>query len=228
MSARIVFDLDGTLIDSAPDIQNIANAALDGIGAPHISLQETYAFIGQGIQVFVQKMRAARNVPERHQERLLNDLIARYDDAVTLTVMYPGVKQALTELSKDHQFGVCTNKLHRPAMAVLEHLQIARFFGTVWGGDNPLARKPDPAPLLAAFDDLGSGPRIYVGDSEVDAETAQRAKVPFILFTKGYRNTPVGEIPHDVALDEFEALPRLIAGLLETHAKETHGTAGRW
>lgn len=214
ISARIVFDLDGTLIDSAPDIQGIANAALEGIGADPISLQETRMFIGEGIQTFVKKMREARNVPDTHQETLLSDVIARYDDAVGLTVMYPGVSDALTELAQHHALGICTNKLYRPCKAVLEHLRIDHFFRSVWGGDNRLARKPDPAPLLAAFDELGSGHRIYVGDSEVDAETAARAGVPFILFTRGYRKSPVEQIPHTVALDDFGDLPRQVDAIL--------------
>ncbi|MCH2096093.1 MAG: HAD-IA family hydrolase [Rhodobacteraceae bacterium] len=214
MSARIVFDLDGTLIDSAPDIRNIANAALKKIGFAPISLQETHSFIGEGIQVFVEKMRQARDVPDTYQDDLLDDLVARYDDAVELTEMYPGVSDSLQDLSGRHTLGICTNKLYRPCIAVLEHLDIAHHFSTVWGGDNRLARKPDPAPLLAAFAELGAGPCLYVGDSEVDAQTARRADVPFILFTQGYRKSPVDDIPHTVALDDFRRLPDLVETVL--------------
>ena len=93
------------------------------------------------------------------------------ETAVDLTVMYPGVPEALTILAQSHRLGICTNKLHRPCIAVLKHLKINQFFQTVWGGDNPLARKPNPAPLQAAFEDLGTGLRIFIGDSEIDAET---------------------------------------------------------
>ena len=214
MSARIVFDLDGTLIDSAPDIQNIANAALEGLGVAPISLQETHSFIGEGIHIFVEKMRKARDVPDTYQDSLLQAVISRYDDAVTLTVMYPGVLETLNVLSQTHRLGICTNKLLRPCIAVLKHLQIDHFFDTIWGGDNHLARKPDPAPLLAALDELGSGPSIYVGDSEIDAETAQRAHVPFALFAKGYRKTTVEEIPHTMVFDEFRTLPDVVERIL--------------
>lgn len=214
VNARIVFDLDGTLIDSAPDIQKIANAGLAEIGFAPISLEETHAFIGEGIQNFIERMRKARDVPDSHQETLLKGMTARYDNAVELTVMYPGVLAALIELSKTHRLGVCTNKLYRPAMAVLRHLKIDHLFTTVWGGDNPLARKPDPAPLQAAFEDLGTGPCIYVGDSEIDAETARRAGVPFILFAQGYRKSPVDKIPHDVALEAFSDLPAEINAIM--------------
>jgi len=203
-----------TLIDSAPDIQSIANAVLSEVGAPSISLQETHAFIGEGIQSFVRKMREARDLGEAHQDTLLEGMTARYESAVTLTVMYPGVEEALAELHQSHALGICTNKLRKPALAVLEHLHIDPYFSAVWGGDNPLARKPDPAPLRATFKELGTGPCIYVGDSEVDAETARRAKVPFILFTKGYRKSPVEEIPHTARIDTFKDLKREIDAIL--------------
>ena len=215
-NARIVFDLDGTLIDSAPDIQGIANAGLEKIGFAPITLEETHQFIGAGIQNFIEQMREARGVPDRYQEPLLKDLTARYETAVELTVMYPGVPEALATLAQSHRLGICTNKLYRPCISVLKHLKIDQFFQTVWGGDNALARKPDPAPLQAAFDDLGTGARIFVGDSEIDAETAQRAEVPFILFTQGYRNKPIEQIPHNVALNTFADLNREIEALLAT------------
>ena len=214
MNARIVFDLDGTLIDSAPDIQNIANASLAEIDVAPISLEETHSFIGEGIQNFVERMRKSRDVSDKYQKFLLEDMTARYETAVGLTVMYPGVLEALATLAQSHKLGICTNKLHRPSIAILNHLKIEHYFQTVWGGDNLLARKPNPAPLKAAFDDLGSGFCIFVGDSEIDAETAQRAKVPFVLFTEGYRKNPVDQIPHDVAVNSFTDLATKIAEIL--------------
>jgi len=214
MNARIVFDLDGTLIDSAPDIQNIANASLAKIDVAPISLEETHSFIGEGIQNFIERVRKARGVSDKHQKLLLEDMTARYETAVGLTVMYPGVLEALIKLAQSHQLGICTNKLLRPSTAILKHLKIEHYFQTVWGGDNSLARKPNPAPLKAAFDDLGSGFCIYVGDSEIDAETAQRAKVPFVLFTQGYRKNPIDKIPHDVALNSFTDLDMKIKEIL--------------
>lgn len=217
--ARIVFDLDGTLIDSAPDIHGIANALLAAEGAAPITLAEARDFIGNGAAVFVQKMCAARGIPEAEQPRLLADFVARYDDAVTLTVIYPGVAGALDRLrGEGHRLGVCTNKPIRPTRAVLDHMGLARQFETLWGGDSLAVHKPDPAPLHAAFDALGSGAQIYVGDSEVDAETARRAGVPFLFFTEGYRKTEIEQIEHHARFTHFDQLPDLVAETLRAVA----------
>ena len=208
--ARIVFDLDGTLIDSAPDIQGIANDLLSAEGAEPIDLKQTHEFIGNGLGVFVTRMRSLRGIPDDAQDRLVEAFTERYYTAFSRTTLYPGVRDALQVLSQDHLLGICTNKLIGPCHAVLKHLEIDGFFSTVWGGDSLPTHKPDPAMLFAAFEALGSGPQIYVGDSEVDAETARRASVPFLLFTQGYRKTPVDEIPHDAAYSAYHAFPDLI------------------
>lgn len=212
----IVFDLDGTLIDSAPDIQGIANHLLAREGRPPLTLPEVHGFIGHGAGTFVQRMRAARGLAEADHDRLLAEFIAAYDDAVHLTTVYPGVPQALQALSAaGWRLAVCTNKPERAARAVLRHLHLLDRFGAVIGGDSTPARKPDPAPLLAAFAALGAGqPRLYVGDSDVDAETARAAGLPFLLFTEGYRHGPAEALPHAAAFADFAALPGLVAGMV--------------
>ena len=220
MTARIVFDLDGTLIDSAPDIHGIANALLAREGLEAITLTQARDFIGNGAAVFVRKMRAARAVPDSEQARLLADFVARYDDAVTLTQPYPGVVAALDALLREgHILGICTNKPIRPTRSVLRHLELERYFETVWGGDSLPVHKPDPAPLHAAFDALSGGAKLlYVGDSDVDAETAQRADVPFLLYTEGYRKSDLADMPHSASFSHFDALPALVRRYLDRPA----------
>ncbi len=214
LMARIVFDLDGTLIDSAPDIQGVANGVLASHGAG-ISLAETREFIGNGVDVFVTRMRAAKDLPDALHADFVAEFKRGYLTAFSLTQVYAGVVEALETLEQaGHSIGICTNKPLAPCNAVLDHLDLTRFFRTIVGGDTLSVSKPDPAPLNAAFDALGDGPRIYAGDSEVDAETAQRAGVPFLLFSEGYRKTPVAAIPHDTAFSSYAALPALIDGLL--------------
>ena len=213
--ARIVFDLDGTLIDSAPDIRAHASRILAREGLPGLTLEETRAFIGRGVAVFVARMRAARGIPESEQARLLEAFAAGYDAAVDLTLPYPGVVAALDALQEaGHRLGICTNKPEAPCRAVLAHLGLLSRFATIVGGDSTPTPKPDPRPLEAALAALGAGPAFFVGDSEIDAETAARAGVPFLLFTEGYRHGPVASLAHDAAFADFADLPARVAAHL--------------
>lgn len=208
----IVFDLDGTLIDSVPDIHAIANDVLAAQGAEAISLAEARDFIGNGAAVFVERMRTARGLPQDRQDEMHAVFLERYLTAVTLTELYPGVRAALERLTAGGwRIGLCTNKPVSATRAVLAHLQIETFFETVIGGDSLPVNKPDPAPLHAAFDALGGGTKLYVGDSEVDAQTALAAKVPFALFTEGYRKTPVAALPHQWRFSQFDRLEEIAA-----------------
>lgn len=209
--ARIVFDLDGTLIDSHPDIHALANRILAPLDLPPLTRAESRSFIGNGASVFVERMRAARSIPETEHARLLSEFLSGYADAHGLTTLYPGVAQALETLARaGHRLGLCTNKPLHPARQVLAHLGIGDRFGILIGGDSLPVRKPDPAPLRAALAGLGEGPAVFVGDSEVDAETAARATVPFLLFTRGYRTTPCTGLTHHAAFDDHAELPVLV------------------
>lgn len=210
--ASIVFDLDGTLIDSAPDLQKIANDLLQADGYAPISVAETRSFIGNGASVFVEKMCDARGVPKNSEPQYIDAFLKAYQSAFDLTDPYPGVRSALEKLkAQNHKLGICTNKPIGPCQAVLSHLKLIEFFDAIIGGDSLPVRKPDPATLFAAFDILQGDVFVYVGDSEVDAETAQRAKIPFLLFTEGYRKTSVDQIPHTAPFAHFRELEGLIA-----------------
>jgi phosphoglycolate phosphatase len=206
---NIVFDLDGTLIDSAADIQSAASTVLEQAGKPGLSLEETRSFIGEGAAVFVQRMMAARDieVTATKQAQLHAEFIAHYELAVDKAVFYPGVIEALAVLQADgHSLGLCTNKPERPTRAVLRHMKLDSIFQKVMAGGMINSSKPEPAMLLQTLDALGGGPTLYVGDSETDAETALRAGIPFALFSQGYRKSPVSEIRHDYVFDHFESL----------------------
>ncbi|MCL4187229.1 MAG: phosphoglycolate phosphatase [Rhodobacteraceae bacterium] len=212
-----VFDLDGTLVDSAPDIRAVANAVLKAEGlAPPLTLAETRAFVGDGTAAFVARMleaRAGEARPARTGPALAR-FLALYDGAVGLTRPYPGVAAALSRLATEGwALAVCTNKPERPARAVLEHFDLAGFFPVVVGGDSLPRRKPDPAPLAHAVAALGASTAVLVGDSEVDAATAAGAGMPFVLFTEGYRKSPVAAIGHAAAFGDFAALPGVLAAL---------------
>lgn len=211
----LIFDLDGTLIHSAPDIQAAVNHMLAAEGQAPLDLATVTSFIGNGVAVLVARVRAHLSIPETEQERLRAVTLA-YMEAhpATLTRPYPGVVAALDVLrAKGHPIGLCTNKPEAPARAILDQLDLTRFFDSIVGGDRLAVLKPDPAPLRLCMAELGAGTAIYIGDSEVDAATAKAADLPFILFTEGYRKTPAADLPHRALLSDFDALPGLIDGL---------------
>lgn len=205
---NIVFDLDGTLIDSAPDIRAAANVMLEAEGAAPLDMATTISFIGNGIPKLVERAMRARDLPMAEHARLTEAMLAAYDkNPATLTRLYDGLAELLPALREDgHRLGICTNKPLAPTRQILDILEITDLFDVIIGGDTLAVKKPDPAPLMAAYDALGDGARLYVGDSEVDAETAERAKVPFALFTEGYRKVPVAELTHELAFADFAEL----------------------
>ena len=214
---NIVFDLDGTLIDSAPDIQTAASNILGRLQKPALSLQETRDFIGEGGAVFVSRMMAARGIPETPSSHasLYDEFISFYEFAVDKAVFYSGAFDTLVRLKREgHTLGLCTNKPERPARAVMAHMGLEAIFDAVMTGGMINSRKPDPDMLLQTIRNLGGGPTLYVGDSEIDAETARRARVPFALYSGGYRKVPVAEIYHDWVFDDFDVLPDIVAGLV--------------
>lgn len=208
MKPAIVFDLDGTLIDSAPDLHAACVKMLADEGAPTPSLETVITYIGNGVPRLVElAMKDAGIIADQHA-RLVQAFMVHYDkDPATLTTVYPNLLPLLETLhAAGHKLAVCTNKPEAPARVILQMLDIEKYFDVVVGGDTLAQKKPDPAPLHHCLKLLGTDTCLYVGDSEVDAETADRAKLPMALFTKGYRKVPVADLPHDFAFEDFAAL----------------------
>lgn len=212
---NVIFDLDGTLVDSVADLQVAVARALEEEGEPPLELATIRAFIGNGAPRLIKRVmqhRFGRVDPQRHQD-LLRRFMHHYETAPTArTELYPFVAECLRELAfKGHQLALCTNKPSAISQRILEELGIAAHFSAIVGGDTLPVKKPDPAPLRAAAAALGKRSTLYVGDSEIDSETAERAGLPFLLFTEGYRKRPLSEIPHLHSFDDFQRLPGMIA-----------------
>lgn len=209
----VIFDLDGTLIDSAAQIHATTNTVLAGIGLGPTDRATVQSFVGNGLPTLIDRLLAHHATPLSPQARA--DLIATFEADYSanhgLTVLYPGVRKALEALrSQGAALGICTNKPITPTHAILDHLALTPLFGAILGGDSLPTRKPDPAPLLATAQALHRPTAVFVGDSEVDAETARAAGLPFLLFTEGYRKSPVAAIPHSAAFADWSDLPDVL------------------
>lgn len=210
---NLVFDLDGTLIDSVPQIHAAANIVFSANGLPGISQETTREFVGNGLGVLVSRsMRhfGLKPDPALHTE-LMAGFISIYEQAFDLTTLYPAVSTTLADLAQaGHQLAICTNKPLGATRAVLRHFGLDALFPVVIGGDSLPHRKPDPAPLWAALQALGPRNALFIGDSEVDAETARAAEIPFVLFSGGYRKAAPETMGARMIFDDHATLPRLI------------------
>lgn len=206
----VVFDLDGTLIDSLPDIAWAVNEVLREDRLPALTEQTVGGFVGRGERVLVMRLIEATDLSMGDFDTVLARFLGHYRKATHRTRMMPGAREVLEELAGEGvPLGLCTNKPDGPLQAVLQALDLTDTFGAVIAGDILPSRKPDPAMLHWVMDRLGAETCLYVGDSEVDAETAQRAGVPFAFYTEGIRGIDVSDMPHDFRFSDFSAFSAL-------------------
>lgn len=211
----VIFDLDGTLIDSVPAIHAVSNAVLSDMGFEALSLPTIRSFVGKGVPNLVRQLliTSGEDPDGPLFARVEHALIARYETDVEGNVPYPGVIAALDRLqAMGCRMAVCTNKPFAPAEAALRHVGLWDYFELTLGGDSMPTRKPEPQMLHHCHEALGGGRMIYVGDSEVDAETAVNAQAPFAIYSEGYRKTPLHEVPHDVAFSDWAMVPGIVEG----------------
>jgi phosphoglycolate phosphatase len=211
---HLIFDLDGTLVDSAPDLATALNGLLAELGQPPLAETTVRAMVGDGAGVLVQRGLAASGLAEADQPSALKRFLALYRDClIDRTRAYPEVEATLERLQAEgHKLGVCTNKPFDPTQRILSALKLDRFFGSVIGGDSLPRRKPDPEPLLAAIEGLGgtTGTAVMIGDSANDVLCARAAAVPAILIPSDYGN-PAEDA--DLKLSRFSELPAALARL---------------
>lgn len=186
MNRLTVFDLDGTLLDTAPDILVAANRLLATHGLAPLGLAEITPMIGDGARVLCERAFAARNhpVPEGAVQAYTDDPALEHGP---LTCLFPGIAALLEELQADGwRLAVCTNKPVVPARAVLAQFGVAQHFRAVGGGDSFPTRKPDPAHLLATMGLAGGGRAVMVGDHTNDMLAARGAGIPAVFAGWGY------------------------------------------
>jgi phosphoglycolate phosphatase len=204
----IIFDLDGTLIHSAPDLHAAANAMLDTLERPALDLPTVISFIGNGVEKLVERSLDATGGSDALLRRSALEMFLTFyqKNMTTLTRPYPGVISTL-QAFKDAgiPLGICTNKPTQPARDICDRLDLTRFFQVILGAEIGQPKKPDPAPLLACLKELAVQPSeaIYIGDSAIDFLTARNANVPFRLFSKGYLNAPLPDLSVADSFDDW-------------------------
>lgn len=194
----LAFDLDGTLIDSAPDIAAAVNDLFAELRLPPVALEHIRRWVGDGAPILLERALAHVGAAQTSAELFPRFTVHYEANAVRQTTIYPAVAETLAELAAAGcRMGVCTNKPHAPTLAVLEAFDLMRFFGSVVGGDSMPQRKPQPEPLWRVIAELGGTPTdaVLVGDSAVDLACARAAGVPAIILPSGYgMETPRAEI----------------------------------
>jgi phosphoglycolate phosphatase len=208
----IVFDLDGTLVDSAPEIASALNAAMAEIGQPPFPLTDVQSFIGGGAKVALQRALAARG--SQIEAAVFDGMMASFYGVYAEVSrkgngLYPGVIETLTALrAHDVPLGVCTNKADHITAIALEALGIRQFFSTVVGARDDIPRKPAPDMLLKALSSLGATPAegLVVGDSKSDVGSARAAGCPVIAVSYGYPHGPVANLGADLVIDQMPDL----------------------
>ncbi len=219
----LIFDLDGTLIDSKLDLALAVNAALGHMGRAPLEHEEIFGYVGQGAPMLIRRSLGGAATDD-NVERALKYFLAYYrEHMLDNTVTYPGVREALAEFSRRGtsvnandrkvQMAVLTNKPVRFSKLILEGLGIAPHFEYVYGGNSFERKKPDPMGVQTLLQDFGRAPReaLMVGDSEIDILTARNAGIWACGVTYGLGSHRLAEYPPDLLLDNLADLPARLA-----------------
>ena len=227
MSARnspvIVFDLDGTLADTAPDLIDVLNTILAPEGCGDTQLSEARELIGAGMKTLIERALAkhGRAVSSERLEELYQEFLQHYEKNIcNKTTLFPGVFKALSDLQKKkYHLAVCTNKTEKLSVELLQQLKIDSFFSAICGRDTFPFFKPDPRHLLSTVEKAGGNNScaVMVGDSQTDIVTAQAADIPVIAVPFGYTTEPVENFRPTRIIQHFDKLLQAVEDVLGTH-----------
>jgi phosphoglycolate phosphatase len=226
----IVFDLDGTLVDSAPDLISTLNFVLADEGVPPVAYDDARRMIGGGSRRMIERALIAegRNVPAAEIDRLFGAFIAHYGAHIAdRSRPFPHLEPVLDRLAAEGcRLAVCTNKLEWLAIKLLDALKLSHYFAAISGQDTFGVQKPDPQMLRLTIRRAGGEVTraIMVGDSLTDLRTARAANVPAIAVAFGYSEVPVASLQADRLIGSFAELPAAIAAI-ETQGFSAAATA---
>ncbi len=219
----IVFDLDGTLVDTAPDLVDTLNIILAREGLPPVPFETARTMIGGGAKILIERGLQAEGRPGSEVDRLYKDFVSHYADHLAdRSQPFPGAIAAIEQLAASGcRFAICTNKLEWLSVKLLEALGISGHFAAICGQDTFGVQKPDPQILLQTIRKAGgnSSRAVMIGDSINDIEVARAAKVPVIAVDFGYTETPVSALDPDVVIGDFTKLPAAVDRLFSLHSQ---------
>ena len=215
----VIFDLDGTLVDTSPDLTSALNAVLTASGRKALPEVEVRHLVGRGARVLIERGMETTGDPvdQALVPQLFQDFLDHYGANIAAgSKPFPGVERVVRRLvAGKHPLGICTNKPEALAFKLLDALNLRRFFPVIFGADSRPYRKPDPRHLLDTIAAVGGerGNAVMIGDSDTDVETARAAGVPVILVSFGYTEIPARELGADAVIDHFDALEAAISAL---------------
>jgi phosphoglycolate phosphatase len=218
----VVFDLDGTLVDTAPDLINALNFVLDREGLPPVPLAAARNMIGAGARKLIERGLEVegRTVTVGELDRMTRDFIDYYAEHIAdESRPFDGLEAALDDLeSRGYRFAVCTNKLEWLSKLLLERLGMTRRFAAICGADTFGVAKPDPAILRQTIARAGGDApaSIMVGDSGTDIGTARRAGIPVVGVSFGYTDVPIADLKPDRLIGHMTELPEAIESLMKS------------
>ena len=211
-STLVIFDLDGTLVDTAPDLIDSLNYAIAAADLAPTTYDDLKHLVGHGARVMIKRAFALRNreLPENELEPLYERFLSHYLEQMPgQSVPYPGIVAALDRL-KDAGFtlAVCTNKTTVLALPLLEKLGLSHYFAATTCGDTFEWRKPDARHILGTIEKAGGevARSVMVGDSLNDIASAKNAQIPSVGVTFGYTDVPMAELAPDVIIDSYDEL----------------------
>lgn len=208
----IVFDLDGTLVDTAPDLVASLNHTIAAAGLAPVGYEDLTHLVGQGARAMIARAFALRGavLPETDLEPLLDRFISHYMAEIPgKSLPYPGLVPALDRLgAAGFALAVCTNKLERLAVPLIDKLGLKHHFAAIAGGDTFAVRKPDPGHLTATIERAGGDPgrAVMIGDSINDILAARNAGIPSIVVPFGYSDCPVEDLGANHQISHFDEL----------------------
>jgi phosphoglycolate phosphatase len=210
--SAIVFDLDGTLVDSAADLCGVVNQMLKRHGRMELDLEEIRKMVGDGAAKLIERGFAAQGLPAPLPD-LTKEFLALYEQRLAAeTRPFPGVVSTLEKFqAAGLQMGVCTNKTTHLSRRLLDELDMTRFFSAIVGGEGP-TRKPDPQHLRTTIEALKAreATTLMVGDSRNDVAAAKAAGVEVVAVTFGYTTIPPRELGADKVIDRFDELAAIV------------------